>query len=425
VTDIVDIIVAFVVMLAVNAVIVRRIRHDLPGDEGATLARIYLWTLALRFGLACFLNAYAGQTTFAVMFWGDSATYDEGGWLMSLQWDGQGMVNPYYSGKVSGWGFFYLIASIYYVFGHNQLLAQLVNATIGSLTVIVIYAIAKDLFDLEVGQWSARFMAFFPQMVFWSGAIYKDPAIMMCIALCMYAVLKLNHEFTVRYVLLFVGASLALMTLRFYVFYFVALATLGTFVLSQRRGVAGSVGSYLVLTVAFIGAFSFAAKQETVEQQRSYFTLERLQITRSDQVMWGQSAYAPKADVSTTQGVLAVLPVGLTYLLFAPFPWAVRNLRQALTVPETIVWYALMPALVRGLVFTMRTRFRPALPILVFAAALTCAYAVFQGNVGTAYRQRTQVTMFYFIFMAAGVVEKRRARQPAPPVLATPAFEVP
>jgi len=426
VTDILDVIVAFIVMIGVNLVIVRRIVQGLPGDEGATLTRIYAWTLLLRFGLACFLNANAGQSAFATMFWGDSATYDEGGWLLSLQWGGEGLLNPYYSGKVSGWGFFYLIASIYYVFGHNQLLAQLVNATIGAVTVLVIYAIAKDLFDVEVAQWSGRFMAFFPQMVFWSGAIYKDPAIMLCIALCMYAVLKLNHEFTVRYVVLFVGASLALMTLRFYVFYFVAFATMGTFVLSQRRGVAGSIGSYLVLIVVFVGAFSFAAKQETVEQQRSYFTLERLQITRSDQAMWGQSAYAPKADVSTTGGALSVLPVGLAYLLFAPFPWAVRNLRQALTVPETIVWYALMPALVRGLIFTMRTRFRPALPILVFAAALTCAYAVFQGNVGTAYRQRTQVTMFYFILMAAGVVEKRRARQPAPPAaLAAPALQVP
>jgi 4-amino-4-deoxy-L-arabinose transferase-like glycosyltransferase len=423
VTDIVDVIVAFFAIAVLNAFITHRIKQALPGEEGASLARVYLCTLALRAGLACFLNAYAGQTSFAVMFWGDSATYDDGGWLMSLQWEGQGLLNPYYSGKVSGWGFFYLIASIYYVFGHNQLLAQLVNATIGAVTVLVIYAIAKDLFDVEVAKWAGRFMAFFPQMVFWSGAIYKDPAIMLCIALCMYAVLKLNHEFTVRYVLLFVGASLALMTLRFYVFYFVAFATMGTFVLSQRRGIAGSVGSYLVLIAVFIGAFTFAARQETVEQQRSYFTLERLQITRSDQAMWGQSAYAPKANVSTTQGVISVLPVGLLYLLFAPFPWAVYNLRQALTVPETLVWYALMPALLRGLFFTIRTRFRPALPILVFAASLTCAYAVFQGNVGTAYRQRTQVTMFYFILMAAGVVEKRRAGQRAQPELAFPAFQ--
>jgi 4-amino-4-deoxy-L-arabinose transferase-like glycosyltransferase len=426
VSDPVDVIVAFLVMILVNALIVRRIRQAIPGDDGAFLARVYVATLVLRYLLACFLNANAGQSSFAVMFWGDSATYDEGGWLMSLQWDGAGMLNRYYSGKVSGWGFFYLIASIYWMFGHNQLLAQLVNGTIGALTVVVIYAIAKELFDVEVAQWTARFMAFFPQMIFWSGAIYKDPAIMFCIAVCMYAVVKLSREFTARYVLLFVAGSLALMSLRFYVFYFVVFATMGTFVLSQRRGFAASLATYSVLIVVFVTAFSLAARQETVDQQRSYFTLQQLQTTRSDQVMWGQSAYATKADVSTTQGILSVLPVGLTYLLFAPFPWAVRNLRQALTVPETIVWYALMPALVRGLIFTVRTRFRPALPILVFAASLTVAYAVFQGNIGTAYRQRTQVTMFYFILMAAGVVEKKRkAMGQTPAAVGEPAFPLP
>jgi len=46
--------------------------------------------------------------------------------------------------------------------------------------------------------------------------------------------------------------------------------------------------------------------------------------------------------------------------------------------------------------------------------------------VGTAYRQRTQVTMFYFILMAAGVVEKkRRAQERMQPAVGTPAFQAP
>jgi hypothetical protein len=56
---------------------------------------------------------------------------------------------------------------------------------------------------------------------------------------------------------------------------------------------------------------------------------------------------------------------------------------------------------------------REVLPILVFATSLTCAYAVMQGNVGTAYRQRTQISMFFFIFMGVGLVQKRRARDAA------------
>jgi hypothetical protein len=57
---------------------------------------------------------------------------------------------------------------------------------------------------------------------------------------------------------------------------------------------------------------------------------------------------------------------------------------------------------------------RIASPILIFTVMLTLAYSVFQGNVGTAYRQRAQVLVFYFIFVAVGFVlmmEKREDRK--------------
>ena len=126
--------------------------------------------------------------------------------------------------------------------------------------------------------------------------------------------------------------------------------------------------------------------------------------------MWGKSAYGTECDVTTTGGALRALPVGLVYLLFAPFPWAITGMRQLLTVPETLVWYALMPAFARGLVYSIRHRPRHVLPILVFTVTLTLAYALMQGNVGTAYRQSTQVTMFFVVFMGVGIVERQRRR---------------
>ncbi|MDT5159222.1 MAG: hypothetical protein QOH51_3579, partial [Acidobacteriota bacterium] len=49
-----------------------------------------------------------------------------------------------------------------------------------------------------------------------------------------------------------------------------------------------------------------------------------------------------------------------------------------------------------------------------FTTMLTLAYSIFQGNVGTAYRQRSQILVFYFIFVAVGAVlmkERREDRQ--------------
>ncbi len=42
---------------------------------------------------------------------------------------------------------------------------------------------------------------------------------------------------------------------------------------------------------------------------------------------------------------------------------------------------------------------------------LTLSYAIFQGNVGTAYRQRTQIQVFLLMFMAVGVVIRLERRE--------------
>ena len=407
-TGILDALIAFVIAGILNLMILQRVRA--MREDGAFLARIYAWTLGLRYALAVFLNAYAGDSVFAATFWGDSGGYDAGGRLLAQAWGGAGVYNNYYVQSVSGYGFYYFVGAIYYLFGENQLLVQFVNGTIGAITVLVIYAIAADLFDPAVARWAALFMAFFPQMIFWSAAMYKDPAILLCIALCIYSALKLQNRFRPGFVFLYVVSALALMTLRFYVFYFVAAATLGSFVLSQRRGFVGSLVPTATLAVAVLGAFSLVIESASVERQRSYMDLTHVQVTRSDQAMFGQSAFAAGTDVSTPAGALQAMPVGFIYLMFAPFPWAISGLRQALTLPETLVWYALMPAFARGLLHTLRHRFRDALPILVFALSLTAAYSVFQGNVGTAYRQRTQITMFFFIFMGVGLEIKKQQR---------------
>ncbi|PYT09964.1 MAG: hypothetical protein DMF60_01510, partial [Acidobacteria bacterium] len=69
--------------------------------------------------------------------------------------------------------------------------------------------------------------------------------------------------------------------------------------------------------------------------------------------------------------------------------------------------------LVLGLWFTIKHRVRQVAPILIFVLLLTLTYSVLQGNVGTAYRQRAQLLIFYFVFVAAGFVLVREKREAA------------
>ena len=411
-TDLLDGVVAVLVAGALNAAIIARLGAKGNAADGGFLARVYAVALLIRAGLAVLLNLFSSDSAFAAAFWGDSFTYDAGGQVIARSWAGEAANTEAYK-FLSGYGFVYFVGAVYYVFGRNQFLVQLLNATIGALTMLIIYAIARELFGREVARQAALFMAFFPQMFFWSAAMYKDPAVLLCIALCMYAVLRLRERFSVGHLLSFAGAAVALLTLRFYIFYFVAAATVGSFVFGRGGGLAQRLPAYLLLILVLVAGVGLVVPAETLETQRAFMTLNQMQVTRADQATWGSSAYGTQYDVSTPGGALVALPVGLIYLLFAPFPWSISGVRQLLTLPETLVWYALMPAFARGVVHAVRQRLGAVLPILVFAVTLTWAYALTQGNVGTAYRQRTQVSMFFFVFMAVGLVERRHRRQAA------------
>jgi len=404
-----DSLIALVVVLVLDVYIASRIGRK-PGEDSRFLLRVFWWTLAIRYGLAILLNAFSGSYGFANMFWGDSGTYDDGGYGLALVWHGDALGAPSFTESVGRYGFYYFVGAIYFVFGRNQLLVQLLNGTIGALTVVTMFALAEQLFNSAVARRVALLMAFFPGMMFWSAGMYKDPAILLCIAVAMYAVLRLRVSLTASMLLLYVGAVLALTAMRFYIAYFVVFATVTTFVFSRRGSLVPRVLSYALVVAALAAAFNVVVRQEALEEQNSYLTLERLQVTRTDQANLGQSAFGREYDVSTPAGAVLALPVGLTYLLFAPFPWAVAGTRQALVLPEMLVWYGLMPAFVVGLAHTIKRQLGDVLPILVFAVTLTLAYALMQGNIGTAYRQRMQVTMFFFLFMAVGLEERAKRK---------------
>jgi hypothetical protein len=154
--------------------------------------------------------------------------------------------------------------------------------------------------------------------------------------------------------------------------------------------------------------------QKAAVELRVFGSLERMQSSRSDLAGRAASGYGEDEDVSTTGGALGVIPLGFAYLMLAPFPWQAVNLRQAITIPEILDWWAMLPLFVMGLIYTVKNRLRNAFPILIFGLLLTIGYSILQGNVGTAYRHRTQIQVFMFILIGVGwtlFLEKRENKR--------------
>jgi hypothetical protein len=160
--------------------------------------------------------------------------------------------------------------------------------------------------------------------------------------------------------------------------------------------------------LAGLGVSYYAGRQ--FEQ---YANFRSLQAMRQDASHSAASGFGEDIDVSTPEGALSAIPIGLLYLFLAPFPWQYSSLRSMITLPEMTIWWGSLPFLVFGLWFTIKHRLREVAPILIFLTVLTISYSIIQGNVGTVYRQRAQLLIFYFLFVAVGFAlfkEKRDER---------------
>ena len=337
----------------------------------------------------------------------DSFTYDYFGSRMAELWAGQiSPDDPIIKNSMGlngpGWGMSYLVGVIYFVTGPNIFAAQSFCAIFGAATAPMIYFCSEKIFhNKRVAKISALSVALFPAFIIWSSQLLKDGLIIFLLVLAMTMVLQLHEKFNYAALALLILSLSGIITLRFYIFYMVAIAVAGSFII----GVSNTAQSitrrtFVLIIMGLILTYLGVIRNANLDFER-FGSLERVQVSRMDLARSG-SGFEEGTDVSTTEGAISAIPVGFAYLMFAPFPWQVSNFRQSITLPEVLLWWALIPLVISGLWYTVRHRLRKAFPILIFTLMLTLAYSIFQGNVGTAYRQRTQIQVFLFIFIAVG-----------------------
>jgi 4-amino-4-deoxy-L-arabinose transferase-like glycosyltransferase len=356
-------------------------------------------------------------------FGGDAFTYDYHGILYKRFWTGE-LSYGYYDRLLGiyvhrNWGMGYTVGAIYMLVGRNMLAVQFFNAVVGGATAPIIFLCARHIFqNMRVAKLATLCVAFYPSLVLWSSQGLKDGPIVFLLALSMLATLRLGERFNAKYVAVMLFALYGLLSFRFYIFYMTAAAVCGAFVIGMRPQTTRNLLRQFTIVLAMgVGLTYMGVLRTAGDQFDTYADLEAVQRSRADLVRSANTGFGQDVDVSTAAGALSVVPLGMTYLLLAPFPWQLASLRQSITLPEMIVWWASFPLLLMGIWFTLKYRLRQALPILLFTTMLTLAYSIFQGNVGTAYRQRSQLLVFYFIFVAVGAVllkerqeEKQRQR---------------
>jgi 4-amino-4-deoxy-L-arabinose transferase-like glycosyltransferase len=382
--------------------------------DGRFLLRLFVAALLARMIVGLVIFVFRGQDFFG----GDALTYDYYGNAQLIGWGGdkysQALANEFVrSGEGSGWGMVYLVAAVYGLIGRNMLAVQLMNSVFGAATAVIIYLCAHQVFkNVRVARIAGIAVAFYPSLVLWSAQGLKDGPIVFLLAMAILCTLKLGEKLSLKYIVVLLLALIGLIALRFYVFYMICVAIAGAFVIGMQQVTAKSFARQFtaIILVGLALTYVGVTRSASVQFER-YGNLQTLQHSRLDLARSAESGFGRDVDVSTTTGAISTIPMGVLYLLFAPFPWQITSLRQSITLPEMVIWWASFPMLVLGLWFAVKYRLRMISPILIFTVMLTLAYSVFQGNVGTAYRQRAQLLVFYFIFVAVGFVLMKEKRE--------------
>ncbi|MEK7725192.1 MAG: glycosyltransferase family 39 protein [Acidobacteriota bacterium] len=369
-------------------------------------------TETLTFLMNVLLASFIIRTLLASLIYGlglegsfgpDAFTYDDWGNVLANYWWGAGPPLGTNLNRI-GWGMPYIVASIYFVTGKNPLAIQIISCLLGAATTVLAYFISKEIFNNNrAARYTAIFVGFFPAMIVWTSQLLKEGFIIFFLALSLLAALNLQKRFGYSWIAYLLIALSGLFILRSYIFLMVAVAIVGGFILTSRASAENLVSRFVACVVIAVAFAYMGVWNVSSDQIEAYGNLDRIQVSRK----WASTAansgvVNEETDVSTSGGAISALPLGLLNLLLAPFPWQVGSLTQGLTMPEMILWWGSLPFLISGLFYTIKTRFRESISILFFTLILSLTYAIYQGNLGTIYRQRSQIQVFLLLFTAVG-----------------------
>jgi hypothetical protein len=382
-----------------------------------TVVRHIFW-IAFAVRVVVGIGGYIATEHFDIPLLQDALYYEEVGYSVAQAWlsgeSSQWLDAEEYGGKVA-WLMVATIGGLYFLLqGFRSVPILLVLWSLLTAWVpVYAYRIGMELgAPSKVSRRAAWIVALTPAFVFWSGSLYKEGLVLLVLSIGAYHTLRLQRQWSAGSLLAVILSVSALLGLRFYLASLLGGAILlGLLFARDVRATKGKVGGGVVrfvrqatLAAVFLAAMIFTGFTERSEQsllENQAGLLMQVDSSRRD-LAAAQSGYLTGADVSEPEEAIRFFPLGLLYFLTVPFPWQFGGLRQTLTIPETLAWVLSYPLVLVGIIRGMRVNGSGTAFLVILTAAICSVFAVLSGNVGTAYRMRTQVWLFWAPFAVWG-----------------------
>lgn len=388
-------------------------------EERGYLASLFIIAFLLRVLLSVGLYTYnhmAGWEGFAS---GDDRLYTLKAWQLCLRFAGDyygrtlDLVKHAGSPRHGINSFTYLLAAFFKIFGFNALASKFVNCYIGALTPVIIYLIAKTIFDVRTAKLAAFLTAFYPSLVRWSVCNLKDPLIiLMLYSSILLLTLILNKGLKAVYVISLALASYVLFHLQFLYFsgiflcFIAAVFAAPDFAYKFRRKTVCLLAFSLVFLFAIVFVRELLYKYRLLDLLYNVSTYQA-GVARSDDA--GYLLFPRWYYDNIRTGYLQLWPLamifmeGFVYFFFSPFPWSIGSVDQLAAFPQVAVWYVMFILSVFGLARAFRLKPKECSIILIFLLISLPVWIITTGNIGASFRHRDHFAPLVFIFSSFAV----------------------
>ncbi len=321
-----------------------------------------------------------------------------------------GFLEEPYSAYLISW----IYAQLYAVFGRSPLLAQSVSVLFGTLTIVVVAQLGRELWSESAGRIAAWMAAIFPNFIQYSALTMREALIwffVLCGFLYFARFLRNGRGLDFGHTLAgFAAASafhggIGMLLLGSAIT--AALASVSKIGSSQLRYlllVPSVMVTGLVLWYAwYIGAVSFSY----IGTAGRTFDPETL-LALSEYGQRGGSAFPDIAIPHSVAEIFWKAPFRLLYFMFAPFPWDIRSTLHLVGLLDG-VWYWVFGWLIASNLSSMLQR-RDRFWVLVLLCFGIAVFAMGTANIGTGIRHRAKFAGV-LIALVAGPLAARFGRR--------------
>jgi murein biosynthesis integral membrane protein MurJ len=350
-----------------------------------------------------------------------------------------------------------VLAVLYTFFGPDPVVIIPVNAAIHATCGVMIFAIARSLFEGRVGVYSGVISAVlfvgFPSSLNWYAQLHKDGYTILGSLIILYSWIRgLERPFSPRSALLFFLGTIAGLCLVLFVRPYNARLLLATSVIitvftfgylafkgelrSKWHVLGYFVGAVVIFAVMIPSPRHGTLEDEDVvdltavnwewktsgwvpnqiEKPIRQAAALRVHTIVSGREKGAKSLIDEERMPDNVASVIAYIPRAFEIGLLAPFPsdwFKSRSVLRLIGALETMVWYLLMPGVFMVLLWR---RSLTIYVVLLFATVFLIIYSFTLPNVGTMYRIR-YLYLFLFILMGASgwsLLFRRMGKLPFP-----------